>query len=95
MYLLHTSDTKHNYLTHVTSSFQLSLLSLASLVHKNVERNLETVKKVGLENFVIEVVTDNALDLKKQPHVREIVVPENFVTNNKTLYKGADIWVVN
>jgi len=59
-----------------------------SLVHKNVERNLETVKKVGLENFVIEVVTDNPLDLKKQPHVREIVVPENYVTNNKTLYKA-------
>ena len=52
---------------------------------------METVKKVGLENFVIEVVTDNPLDLKKQPHVREIVVPENYVTNNKTLYKGLNI----
>ena len=57
-------------------------------MHRNVDRNLEIVKKVGLENFVIEVVTDNALDLKKQPHVREIVVPANYVTKNKTLYKG-------
>ena len=46
------------------------------------------LKKVGLENYVIEVVTDNALDLKKQPYVREIVVPTSYVTNNKTLYKG-------
>jgi len=59
-----------------------------SLVHNNVDRNLEVLKKVGLENFVIEVVTDNALDLKKQPYVREIVVPTSYVTNNKTLYKA-------
>ena len=59
-----------------------------SLVHNNVNRNLEVLKKVGLENYVIEVVTDNALDLKIQPYVREIVVPTSYVTKNKTLYKG-------
>ena len=69
------------------------LLFNRSLVHRNVDRNLETVKKVGLENFVIEVVTDNALDLKKQPHVREIVVPPQYVTNKKTLYKGNCCWL--
>jgi len=50
--------------------------------------NWDICKKVGLENFMIEVVTDNALELPTQSFVREIVVPSDYKTKSGALYKA-------
>ena len=43
------------------------------LVTKNVLRNMETCLSVGLENFMIEVMTDKGVNLLLHPRIRDIV----------------------
>lgn len=59
------------------------------LVKTNVERNIKTCYKVGLDNFKFEVVTDNALNLPKSALVRELVVPNDYQTLNNSLLRRA------
>jgi egghead protein (zeste-white 4 protein) len=49
---------------------------------------MKTILDVGLDNFVMEVVTDKPLNLKKHPRVREVVVPPNYRTKNGSLFKA-------
>ncbi|XP_053398664.1 beta-1,4-mannosyltransferase egh-like [Mercenaria mercenaria] len=58
------------------------------LVKKNVQRNVEICSRIGLDNYIIEVVTDNAVNLPKSPRLREIIVPNQYVTANHTKYKA-------
>ena len=58
------------------------------LVKKNVQRNVEICSRIGLDNYIIEVVTDNAVNLPKSPRLREIIVPNQYVTTNQTRYKA-------
>lgn len=58
------------------------------LVKKNVERNIEVCSRIGLDNYIIEVVTDKAVNLLKSPRHREVVVPTQYKTKNNTLYKA-------
>lgn len=58
-----------------------------NLVKKNVDRNMETCLKVGLDNFLIEVVTDKPLNLSKHPRLREVVVPSTYSTRTGALFK--------
>ncbi|XP_077295047.1 beta-1,4-mannosyltransferase egh [Arctopsyche grandis] len=58
------------------------------LVKTNVARNINTCTDAGLENFLIEVVTDKALGLSKQGCVREIVVPSSYSTKTGALFKA-------
>ena len=58
------------------------------LVKRNVETNINTCYNVGLQNFKFEIVTDKPLNLDKSAVVREIVVPANYITRNKSLYKA-------
>ena len=65
------------------------------LVRKNVERNIQTCYKVGLDNFKFEVVTDNVLHLQKSALVRELVVPPSYVTKNNSLFKARALQYCN
>lgn len=65
------------------------------LVRRNVERNIETCYRVGLDNFKFEVVTDNALNLQKSALVRELVVPTDYVTKNNSLFKARALQYCN
>lgn len=49
------------------------------LVKDNVVRNINTCLRVGLENFIVDVVTDKriGLDIRR---VREVVVPPEYKT---------------
>ncbi|KAL3889653.1 hypothetical protein ACJMK2_001987 [Sinanodonta woodiana] len=58
------------------------------LVKSNVNRNIEVCYKAGLDNFKFEVVTDNPINLHKSALIRELVVPESYVTNNNSLFKA-------
>ncbi|XP_052793876.1 beta-1,4-mannosyltransferase egh-like [Mya arenaria] len=58
------------------------------LVKKNVERNIEVCSRIGLDNYILEVVTDNTVNLPKSPRLREVVVPTKYQTKNHTLYKA-------
>ncbi|KAK3611924.1 hypothetical protein CHS0354_014000 [Potamilus streckersoni] len=58
------------------------------LVKSNVNRNIEVCYKAGLDNFKFEVVTDNSLNLPKSALIRELVVPETYVTRNNSHFKA-------
>lgn len=59
------------------------------LVKKNVTRNLNLCLDVGLENFIIEVVTDKKIPgLSEFTRVREVVVPPSYVTKTGALFKA-------
>lgn len=59
------------------------------LVKKNVTRNLNLCLDVGLENFIVEVVTDKKIPgLSEYSRVREVVVPPSYVTKSGALFKA-------
>ena len=58
------------------------------LVKNNVEYNMQLVQKLGLENFVLEVVTDRNIYLPDNKWTREIVVPSWYETKNRTMFKA-------
>ncbi|KAG5683469.1 hypothetical protein PVAND_012747 [Polypedilum vanderplanki] len=60
----------------------------ADLVKANVMRNMNTCLDTGLENFLIEVVTDKAVNLPKHRRIREIVVPKDYKTKSGALFKA-------
>lgn len=57
------------------------------LVKDNVNRNMNTCLAVGLENFIIEVVTDKPIGFAKHPRIRELVVPSEYKTKTGALFK--------
>lgn len=58
------------------------------LVRDNVTRNMNLCVDVGMENFMIEVVTDKAISLPKHRRVREVVVPGEYKTKSGALFKS-------
>lgn len=58
------------------------------LVTKNVSRNMNICEAAGLKNFMIEVVTDKAINLPKHQQIREIVVPSEYKTKTGALFKS-------
>ena len=58
------------------------------LVRKNVNRNINTCLDLGLDKFIIEVVTDKEISLPKNPRIREIVVPPTYRTKSNCRYKS-------
>ena len=65
------------------------------LVKKNVERNIQTCYKAGIDNFKFQVVTDNSLNLQKSSLVHELVVPAVYVTMNNSLFKARALQYCN
>ncbi|XP_060561632.1 beta-1,4-mannosyltransferase egh-like [Ruditapes philippinarum] len=59
-----------------------------ALVRKNVQRNIDTCSRIGLDNYIFEVVTDCTVNVPKSPRVREVIVPRDYVTRNRTQYKA-------
>lgn len=60
----------------------------ADLVRRNVQRNINTCIDLGMDKFIIEVVTDKSINLPKNPRIREIVVPSSYRTKSGALYKS-------
>lgn len=60
----------------------------ADLVKSNVLRNMNTCLDTGLENFLVEVVTDKPVNLQKHRRTREIVVPKDYKTKTGALFKS-------
>uniref|UniRef100_A0A2M4BNA4 Putative beta-14-mannosyltransferase egh n=1 Tax=Anopheles marajoara TaxID=58244 RepID=A0A2M4BNA4_9DIPT len=60
----------------------------AELVQSNVLRNMNTCLDTGLENFLIEVVTDKPIGLPKHRRTREIVVPREYQTASGAMFKA-------
>lgn len=58
------------------------------LVRANVERNMAVCTQAGLENFLIEVVTDKAIHLPTHRRTREVVVPMSYKTKSGALFKA-------
>jgi len=65
--------------------------SYPHLVQDNVSKNYMTCVESGLVNFSIEVVTDNAIHLAKDPkedRIRELVVPSNYRSSTGAMFKA-------
>ncbi|XP_053678928.1 beta-1,4-mannosyltransferase egh [Anopheles nili] len=60
----------------------------SELVKTNVLRNMNTCLDTGLENFLIEVVTDKSIGLAKHRRTREIVVPKEYKTKTGAMFKA-------
>ncbi|GJQ82368.1 hypothetical protein Trydic_g436 [Trypoxylus dichotomus] len=58
------------------------------LVKSNVSRNMNKCIDAGLENFLIEVVTDKKIGLEPDRRIREIVVPSSYRTKSGALFKA-------
>lgn len=58
------------------------------LVKGNVTRNMNLCMEVGMENFMVEVVTDKVINLAKHRRVREVVVPSEYKTKSGALFKS-------
>ena len=60
----------------------------SNLVQTNVHRNIDTCLKVGLQNFIVEVVADRSISLNPSLHAREIVVPDDYQTKSGAMFKA-------
>nr|CAI5835481.1 unnamed protein product [Callosobruchus analis] len=58
------------------------------LVKDNVNRNMNKCLDAGLENFLIEVVSDKPLGLDQHRRIREVVVPSDYHTKSGALFKA-------
>ena len=58
------------------------------LVRHNVQRNMTTCLDLGMDKFIIEVITDKPLNLPKNGRIREIIVPTTYRTKSGSLYKS-------
>lgn len=58
------------------------------LVRVNVTRNMNTCLDTGLENFLVEVVTDKQINLGAHRRIREIVVPKDYKTKTGAMFKS-------
>ncbi|CAL1537963.1 unnamed protein product, partial [Lymnaea stagnalis] len=58
------------------------------LVNENMKLNLQVCRKVGLHNYIFEVVTDIPINLKSTKDSREILVPKNYKTSSGSLFKA-------
>ncbi|KAE8750437.1 Egg head [Frankliniella occidentalis] len=58
------------------------------LVKNNVSRNMKQCLEAGLENFLIEVVTDKPIGLPQHRRTRELVVPTSYQPKSGALFKS-------
>lgn len=58
------------------------------LVKTNVMRNMNTCIDTGLENFLIEVVTDKPVNIPKHRRIREVVVPKDYKPKSGAMFKS-------
>ncbi|KAF0298541.1 Beta-1,4-mannosyltransferase egh [Amphibalanus amphitrite] len=58
------------------------------LVRANALRNMNTCLAVGMENFMVEVVSDRPVHLAKHARLREVVVPSSYQTKSGALFKA-------
>jgi len=58
------------------------------LVRSNLEKNIDILKTGGVTNFMMEVVTDKALNLPSLPRFRELVVPTSYKTSTGAKFKS-------
>lgn len=58
------------------------------LVRENIQKNLQVCCTVGLEKFLIEIVTEKPIDLlSKHSKIRQTIVPSDYRTKNGSLFK--------
>nr|CAD7574860.1 unnamed protein product [Timema californicum] len=58
------------------------------LVRDNVARNMAKCTDAGLENFIIEVVTDKSVGLSTHRRIREVIVPPLYRPKSGALFKA-------
>jgi len=59
-----------------------------NLVNKTVKQNMNTLLDAGLDNFIIQVITDTAVHLERNSRLIETVVPTSYRTKSGALNKA-------
>eukprot|EP00096_Caligus_rogercresseyi_P006422 TRINITY_DN22844_c0_g1_i1.p1 TRINITY_DN22844_c0_g1~~TRINITY_DN22844_c0_g1_i1.p1 ORF type:complete len:474 (-),score=105.53 TRINITY_DN22844_c0_g1_i1:124-1545(-) len=59
-----------------------------SLVKRTLEENLHIIRSLGLENFIIEVVTDTPIGLPEAKSSHEVLVPTDYKPTSGALNKA-------
>ncbi len=58
------------------------------LVRETVGKNIATLAKAGVENYLVQVVTDKAIGLPSLNRLEEVVVPSTYRTKSGALNKS-------
>lgn len=58
------------------------------LVRDNVARNMARCSEAGMDNFLIEVVTDKVIGLPNHRRIREVVIPSSYKPRTGAMYKA-------
>lgn len=58
------------------------------LVRDNVARNMARCSEAGMDNFLIEVVTDKAVGLPHHRRIREVIIPTSYTPKSGAMYKA-------
>jgi egghead protein (zeste-white 4 protein) len=61
---------------------------MPNFVIKNAIYNRDLCSKVGLQHFMVEIVSDKPINCREKDQLREIVVPKCYQTKNGSLYKA-------
>lgn len=59
-----------------------------NLIKSNVKRNLATCESISLNNCLFEIITENDINFEKHMRIREVVVPESYITVNRSTGKA-------
>lgn len=58
------------------------------LIRDTVKRNLRVLDSSGIQNYIFEIITDEAIGLEEEPHLVERVIPFDYQTKHNSLYKA-------
>lgn len=62
--------------------------SYPELVKNNALRHIQICSAVGVKNFIVEIATENLIDVPKNEKIREVVVPKDYQTRSGALFKA-------
>ncbi|XP_055328778.1 beta-1,4-mannosyltransferase egh-like [Paramacrobiotus metropolitanus] len=80
---------KYNLLEAPTIAFRIITRGVyPGLIRDTVQKNLAVLENSGIQHYVLEVVTDEAIGLEERPNLVERVVPREYRTRNNSLYKA-------
>ncbi|XP_045167229.2 beta-1,4-mannosyltransferase egh-like [Mercenaria mercenaria] len=61
---------------------------MPDFVIRNAKYNRDLCLNLGLQHFMVEIVTDKPVNCQEKDRIREIVVPKGYSTKNGSLYKA-------
>ncbi|XP_054163777.1 beta-1,4-mannosyltransferase egh-like [Oppia nitens] len=58
------------------------------LVRANVANHIEKCLRVGLNNFIVEIVTEKSMSFITNKYIKEIIIPKHYETKSGAIFKA-------